>query len=183
MEAPKGRRFTLLDVMILIAATAAGLAFVRFTLPDTWRQFGARRGPPSRWSWLVKATGFGAIGTSPLVACWSLALSALRLRRPRPPWRRLRGRPGFVAGVAAGIGSAFGGAIFVPYYLNHQPGGEWALLASYPMGYAIAGAWAALALTGRWRPTPDWFDRLGRALGVYWIALFVAFLLILQELI
>jgi hypothetical protein len=34
---------------------------------------------------------------------------------------------------------------------------------------AVAGAWLALALSGRWRPERDWLDRAGRALGVCWI--------------
>lgn len=183
MNAPKDRRFTLLDVMIIVAATAAGLAVIRWSLPDTMQQMGI--GPSSRFRWprIVHVIGFGAIGTSPLAAFWSLALVAMRLRQPRPSWRRLRVRPGLVAGVAAAIGSVFGALIVLPYYFHNQPRGEWALLACYPMGYAVAGAWAALILAGRWRPTPDWFDRIGRALGVYWIALFVLFILMLQSMI
>jgi hypothetical protein len=34
---------------------------------------------------------------------------------------------------------------------------------------AVAGAWLALVLSGRWRPEPDWIDRAGRAFGVCWI--------------
>jgi hypothetical protein len=34
---------------------------------------------------------------------------------------------------------------------------------------AVAGAWLALALSGRWRPERDWLDRAGRVLGVCWI--------------
>ena len=34
---------------------------------------------------------------------------------------------------------------------------------------AVAGAWLALALSGRWRPEPDWLDRAGRVLGLLWI--------------
>jgi hypothetical protein len=37
-------------------------------------------------------------------------------------------------------------------------------------GFAVAGAWLALALGGRWRPEPSWIDRLGRAVGWLWIA-------------
>ena len=36
---------------------------------------------------------------------------------------------------------------------------------------AVAAAWLTLALTGRWRPRPDWLDRAGRALGTFWIAI------------
>ena len=29
----------------------------------------------------------------------------------------------------------------------------------------------ALAVAGRWRAEPSWVDRLGRALGVFWVLL------------
>ena len=34
----------------------------------------------------------------------------------------------------------------------------------------MAGSWLTLSLNRRWRPEPTWLDRLGRALGLYWIA-------------
>jgi hypothetical protein len=39
-----------------------------------------------------------------------------------------------------------------------------------PIGLAVAVAWIFQALAGRWRPAPDWSDRIGRILGIYWIA-------------
>jgi hypothetical protein len=33
-------------------------------------------------------------------------------------------------------------------------------------------AWLTLAITGQWQSSPDWFDRAGRALGAYMIAVF-----------
>lgn len=40
-----------------------------------------------------------------------------------------------------------------------------------PCGYAVAAVWLVLAISGRWRPEESWIDRLGRALGVTWIAI------------
>ena len=41
---------------------------------------------------------------------------------------------------------------------------------STPCGYAVGAVWLVLALSRRWRPEKSWIDRLGRALGVAWIA-------------
>ena len=43
-----------------------------------------------------------------------------------------------------------------------------------PCGYAVAAAWLALAVAGRWRPERSWIDRLGRVLGVAWIVITAA---------
>ena len=40
-------------------------------------------------------------------------------------------------------------------------------------GFAVAVAWATLALTRRWRPDPTWPDRLGRLVGLVWVVIFV----------
>ena len=40
-----------------------------------------------------------------------------------------------------------------------------------PCGIAVAAVWLVLALSGRWRPEKSWIDRLGRMLGVTWIAI------------
>jgi hypothetical protein len=41
------------------------------------------------------------------------------------------------------------------------------------IGFAVAGAWLALCLVGRWKSEPTWIDRPGRAIGCLWIALTV----------
>lgn len=40
-----------------------------------------------------------------------------------------------------------------------------------PCGPAVAAVWVVLAVAGRWRPERSWIDRLGRLLGVLWIAI------------
>ncbi len=37
-------------------------------------------------------------------------------------------------------------------------------------GLSVAVAWMIQALTGPWRRSADWVDRLGRSLGGLWIA-------------
>ena len=41
---------------------------------------------------------------------------------------------------------------------------------SAPCGFTVAAIWLLLGLSGRWRPEKSWIDRLGRLLGVVWIA-------------
>jgi hypothetical protein len=40
-------------------------------------------------------------------------------------------------------------------------------------GPAVAGAWLALIVTGRWRAERSGIDRLGRFIGVCWLIQFV----------
>jgi hypothetical protein len=39
-----------------------------------------------------------------------------------------------------------------------------------PLAAAVAGIWSLLICDRRWRPEPTWIDRLGRCLGIYWLA-------------
>jgi hypothetical protein len=45
---------------------------------------------------------------------------------------------------------------------------------SAPCGFTVAAIWLLLALSGRWRPERSWIDRLGRLLGLVWMACAIA---------
>ena len=45
---------------------------------------------------------------------------------------------------------------------------------SAPCGWTVAAIWLVLVLSGRWRTERSWIDRLGRLLGVVWIAAAIA---------
>ncbi len=46
------------------------------------------------------------------------------------------------------------------------------LIAAIGVGIVgVRGIWLGLAASGRWRPERSWVDRLGRVLGVAWIAI------------
>jgi hypothetical protein len=97
MQQAKIRRFTLIDAMVLIAATALALVPIRYG-----DSFGLLESIPSTSAleWL----SFFAYGSywilTPLLVAWSLALWALRFRQPRPRLRRLFRQPGMTATTA-----------------------------------------------------------------------------------
>jgi hypothetical protein len=176
---PPRRRFTILDALALVAATAVGLAWARAKwvelnrLPIAWS-------PPEAYGWLLVRV----IWVEPIALTVSLALLGLRLRRPRPDRRRLLRQPGFNAmlGLAAGtLVVAAGAGISIPLrvWLDRAGDGwsqlwdetsfEFLALVSASLAVGVAAAWASLALSGRWRAEPSWIDRAGRALGLYWL--------------
>jgi len=161
---PTLRRMTLSDAMIVVAVTAAGFATARACL---------RVMPGSDPAFAVRVSAvFVALAMT-------IALIPLRLRRPRP--RRPGGGPGMVACCAVALAMAFILAEQANHWLKPAPGPSSAephyrtinlvfnLLRLDLYSPAVAGAWLALALTGRWRPECDWVDRAGRALGFCWI--------------
>jgi hypothetical protein len=188
------RRLTLLDVMILIAATAAGAQ----SLHVIWSQLNVSHlasALDTRPFLGVLVRAPHALGAAvPIFAAWTVALLALWMRRPRPPLHRLVMQPGLAACTAAtlalGISAlsrfaevvAFAVAQGQPVSFGDE--GIWASLCmdwiAKPsgVGIAVAAVWSWQILGKRWRPQPTWIDRLGRVLGVYWLVMiFWVFLL------
>jgi hypothetical protein len=188
------RTLTLIDVMILIAATAIGLAGLRASVGDfaelsqqLHESLSAFSNPPngwSSWSWgICSFYGLAATVLVPFCWSWTLALLAIHLRRPRPRRRRLASRPGAMACFAAGltlvpaligplclclVSGSFSWADFQS--TEWQKGlGVFYIFLPAMTGFTVAGAWTCLILGRRWRAEPSWIDRAGRVLGVYWI--------------
>lgn len=170
MAAQPRRRFHLVDGMILVAATAAGLAFVRATIDD---RDPLMLGPWAAVVWLSESLRFALACTLPVLAAWTLALPLVRLRRPRPGLHRVARQPGFVACLAASMALLVCGLSIPPMLW----GGSRLMMSQLSLvsytpeaGFAVAGAWLALALGSHWRPEPSWIDRLGRGVGWLWIS-------------
>ena len=176
-------RFTLLDGMILIAALAPGFAVVRAFVP----RFGSATPFPGigRLAWQ------GLAGSLPVATTAMAGLAAVRLRRPRPPLRRLARQPGAMACVAVLIAAApVALAPPMAYLFNlargrptppipiDEVGPLLAISLTPACSFAVATAWTTLALNRRWRPEPGWIDRAGRALGVYWLGMVPACILV-----
>jgi hypothetical protein len=98
------RKFLLSDAIVLVAATAIGLALVKpyyaVMPPLRWT-------PPfpfgSRFLGRMEGVCVCLVLASPFVAAWTLAILGLRLRRPRAHWRRLVRQPGLVAGLMVAL--------------------------------------------------------------------------------
>jgi hypothetical protein len=156
------RRFTLIDAMILVAATAIGLSL-------------------SRVYFLQRPTHFRVAAISPLLATWTAALLILRARPPRPNRRKLVRQPGMAAccSIAVAILFAmmdsliragksywkFGTIDFSNYVLVVE--------ATANVAPSVAAVWLVLALSGLRRPDPDWIGKAGRVIGVCWIILYL----------
>lgn len=162
------RRFTLLDVMILTAATGVGFALMRLCWPRS-----GNMSPHAVREWGNATLGVGLIA-------WTLAFLPIRLIRPRRRLDRLMCQPGLVACCAAlfvivaGVGGRLLAEIGTQILGRHRSLSEFLHSFWYvydlPVGPAVAAAWLALVLSGRWRPERGWIDRLGRGLGALWIA-------------
>jgi hypothetical protein len=177
------RRFAIRDVLVLIAGLAAGLALARATSPEITAgqlrdAFLSPRGGWTLWHAFGLTLELGVILFLPFVAGWTPACLLLQLVGPRPPWRRLRRRPGFVAcliatafvfvtlavaAVCLATGILKAGMSSNRSFLVHVLGG---LLA----GFGVTTGWSTMRLCGTCRPAPEWPDRLGRLTGAIWVA-------------
>jgi hypothetical protein len=178
------RRLTLKDAMILVAATALGIAWAKggrdwMYLSRTEKNLAV----PSRWEpydRIVRAVP----ELTPCLATCTLALLALRLGRPRARLHRVALQPGTAACIAASLGLAVGAIDFglstfwwwalkgerMPSSRVAYHSMEYLFQATARIAVAVAAVWLILAVSRRFRPEPSWIDRLGRAMGVLWIA-------------
>ena len=175
---PISRRFTLLDGMILISATAAGFALMRPTMEDLPSNF-PFEGMFFSYRSIVSGVSYLFLSTTPLFSAWSFCLVLLRLRPPRPSLHRLFRQPGLVASISASIGSVIA-TVFLTvlmFELGPRPPSEQVtMVSSAAFGGAILTTWSILFLSGRWRSERSWVDRAGRVLGVCWIIQILALL-------
>ena len=168
---PARRRFTLADVMIVVAAAAFGLMLERVLLTNM-SPFGALEAR----LWTRKAF----LQASPFLIVASPALLALRMRQPRPSPRRLFRQPGTVACLVVAadvlihglflIARTFLGSITASSF---HFGTEFYFFSTLYSGRSIAVAWALMGLTSIWRPEANWIDRAGRTFGVVMIIVWV----------
>jgi hypothetical protein len=168
--------------MALVAATAAATAWTQIVLAESLRR------ADNGWSWSTWPNihflyFFHPAAVPPLMTI-TIAVGLLRLRRPRPMWRRLAREPGAVAcGVAASAFAIQWMQIIVGKCLAQVPNmtrstlpvpTPWTIAVGLgDVGLAVIGAWVVLASGRRWGAEPSWIDRMGRLLGTCWIGLFL----------
>lgn len=179
------RRFTLLDVMILVAATAPAMLLWRAYLrcnPALPYLVSDERGPSKlrMWVWVC--------GLVPPLAVLTLALLPIRWIPPRPRPRRLLRRPGTTTSLVAALAWAVVLArvvgdwpmmiyVHIPTLGPIQPVDLLTLRLvgmKDMVGPGVALSWALLWLGGGRRPEATWIDRAGRIAGAAWVALGLA---------
>jgi hypothetical protein len=179
------RRMTLLDLAILVAFVATGLALLRLRIAfaDLPRFFTSFSTPPWRWSYAVlilRLSGLLEL-VIPCALTATLGVLVLRLLPPRPGLIRLSRQPGFVACatfLAVVVFSSM--SILLTIWLR----GTWRQATPRQVigylsiaiqlvvqlgGWSVVAAWFVQQLTRRYRAEASWIDRLGRALGIFWI--------------
>jgi hypothetical protein len=187
MRMKSARKLTVLDAMILVAATAAALAVMRSQWPTHLGIQDAYTDSTHalRLSNLLMIIRNHLYFASYMIAMWTLSCLILRLRQPRPALRLLTRETGMVACVAAVIVLAirmminFGSMISVLAIDGVYSVAGLTVLDLFPnelisipseIGCAVTAAWIIQAISGRWRCEPNWIDRVGRSTGAFWIA-------------
>jgi hypothetical protein len=97
MSSDPVRKFHLSDAAILIAATAVGLAMVRYYLamPNVLIPvIGPKNVITMTPSFVARGRHGAATIAAILLSAWSIALASIGLRSPRPPLKELMQRPG-----------------------------------------------------------------------------------------
>jgi hypothetical protein len=162
------RRFSLLDAMLVIAATGVGITAIQAIL-RMMRRVQIGFGTYSIWFILA----------SPMVGMWCLALLLASLFRQRGQRRRLFRMPGVTASCTIWIvflGSNWGWIWRKPGVLPRPDSVAvymfWNLTTHWG-GLAILAVWITQAVAGCWRPAPVWIDQSGRLFGLFWVGAYV----------
>jgi hypothetical protein len=168
----QNRKFTLLDAMVLIAATACGLVPVGLALEqlvlrisqvswgrlreESYREFLLHE---TTLVWQIASQLSGVVVF--FLMFYTVVLFVIRLLPPRPPIRNLARQPGVWA-----CGTATLALVLVVWVPSFKP-------VTIPA--AVCVAWLVLALTGRWQSESSWLDKAGRILGCCWLAMLPLF--------
>ena len=171
------RRFNLGDVMVLVAASAIALILLQTAV-------GLRLFTPTPKSLPIRnLIEYLSVGGGCILVPLTLALIVSSLRDRRASRRDDLQSVGFVSCVVLVLAAILPVVYFVVRVVKAQ---EWhpddginhELAVGFnnmfgvlklEAGPMIAGAWLALALTGRWRVGPSWTDRVGCLVGACYI--------------
>jgi hypothetical protein len=202
------RRFTLLDAMALVAATAVGLsgAMVVWMSPNLENFTNntpyiiIRRWQDLRWTLYFLYNWLYIL--SPVGAAWTVALSLLALRKPRLAISQLVDRPGVSACWTATLVMMISCGLFV-YHEYRMGNYGWEIFQKMrpddfrdialpevffdmisdsfrPIGCSVFSVWAMAVLGKRWSHEANWIDRSGVCLGMTWVSFMI--LLVVEAL-
>ena len=178
------RKFTVLDGMVLIAATGIAFVPIRLFLWENWH-FPEELSVPEIWRMGLEIN----VSLVPLALSLSMALWLLGMKKPRPNLRRVYRKPGMAACTVAivyAILSSTGYVVFLHFshaldrgvFEDDNSTMLWIRIGMQPaflVGGAVVSVWIVMGLGGTWRAEPSWIDRAGRALGIYWVSTSVLF--------
>jgi hypothetical protein len=158
------RRFTLIDAMALVAATAVGLTMARAYDP----RFSGEPLPD------FLKRGWGA----PACLMVALALVLILLMSQRHSPRHALLEPGMAACYSSAMAVVFSITLNALHLLvsgrllTQATSAELFNYVAHDarplIPWAVAGAWLSLAAMGHWRSATSWIERTGRAIGLYW---------------
>jgi hypothetical protein len=171
------RNFTLFDLVVLGVATAAGFQLFRYLDIDL-----AMSTRPLGEMPLRRNLDQAVVSIIPFLIAWTFAFSFIRVRSPRPRWRRIARQPGMAGCIAVSVGIVYELSWFGLTAIGQgvQSALLWGFLPSASASLRlfgdvaclwVAAAWMVLALGGWWRAGAGWIDRLGRFLCFAWIAI------------
>jgi hypothetical protein len=176
------RKLTILDAMILVAAVACGFPLGRATAGVVYYD-----GPGHEQNVVARCADRPVRAVLPFLMTLTTAALFIRLRRPRPRWRRLARQPGMAACCAAVVPIAFVSIGFAGLKWQLEPNatlwcGDWRADplfggCGYLAGVWVLTTWLVLALGRRWRAERSAIDRLGRIVGVAWLAVLALWIL------
>jgi hypothetical protein len=180
VDRSRSRPLTLADAMVFIVAIGLGLAIAR---PAIVMIIDAVRGDP-RWR-LQTMPGAVSLGRMLNIVLLNFLLFLLpaflivRLKRPRASLRAMICQPGFAA--CAPPAAIFIASLPVTLFPPSGVAEQVITIASQVLVICAAPlAWVILIATRRWNPEPSWIDRLGRILGVLWMACLPAHLVLIR---
>jgi amino acid transporter len=190
MSPNHSRRMSLLDAILMVGSAAVGLGLFELSHRTLFKGliWIADRGFPNIQSWstleaLVTCSDI-TVFLLPVIIPWTFLLILLRMRSPRPSWRRIWRQPGMAAclvAVFAWLWTAV--ALLLAMNVEHMARArrvitpaDWAQkylsdeVFMY-VGLAVAAVWVVQYSSGRWRRSADWIDMMGRVVGALWIAI------------
>jgi hypothetical protein len=188
MPTVRHRKFTLLDAIVLIAATAVALVPARYFYAGLFG--GGSADDATGGSSISNFVAACYLLSLPFLFFWSAALWGLRLRQPRPRSARIYRQPGTAACVTIVVSVMFRIArdVFIVWdpfgILAAKQGRFWHGLIVFgdlsevyetTLAFGVPFVWLILWLSETWRAEPSWIDRAGRFVGLWCIAVCLLF--------
>ena len=178
---PLQRRLNLVDLAILVLATAVGLVAVRQDLEGLFSRPQDLENGQAVYRWTLPFALSKAVTVEVWLMAWTAGWLILQLRRPRLRLRQLSRQPGFLACFSSVVIMLASGPLTWAIISSVASGMNgwldrmvWGEMVSSQIGAAVLAGWAILAASGRCRIRAGWLDRVGQVMGLIWVAMIPA---------